>query len=164
MDTMAYVFYEAGLPLASLSTRGDFELRQKIPLEIKKTTTLLYDEETLLDDKSPNFKHDVIDLNDVVMNRYALRDYSADYKPRYISSTRELSSQWLSSVNASGDPNEERRYFSYTMIIDIPTQEISFIPTFSDVIKDAWIKYLSIFTLLCVLLRELSSFVYRNQM
>lgn len=160
---MAYVSYESGLPMASLSTRGDFELRQKYPIEIKKTTTVLYDEEKLLDDKSPMFKNNVIDLTSMVMNRYAHRDYSADYKPRYISSTRgALSSQSLSGVNASEDG--DRPYFSYTMIIDIPTQEISFIPTFSDVIKDAWIKYLSIFILLCLLLRELCSFVYRNQM
>lgn len=164
MDTMAYVFHSSGLPLSSLTTRGDIALRQKYPLEIRKTETVLYDNEKMLDDTSAFFKHDVTDITEMVMDRYAQRDYAAEYKPRYISSTRALSSESLSDDIGSDDPHKERYYFSFTMMIDIPTQDISYIPTFSDVIKDAWIKYLSVFILLCVLLRQLCSIVYSNQM
>ena len=162
MESMAYISQDSGLPLSSLTTRGDVIFRQKFPIEIKETPSILYDNEKILDDKdTSSFKQDVFDISKIVMERYTKRDFAAEYQPRYVSSTKALLSSSLSMPVSSAS---EQHYFNLTMIIDVPTQEVCFIPTFSDVIKDAWIKYLSLFFLISILLRQLCGVVYSNQM
>jgi len=158
MESLAYTSYDSALPLSSFTTQGDLIFRQRTPLEIREKTSFLYDKEELTDEAAASFRLDESDLSIVVLERYAQRDFATDYHPRFVSSKKALfdSKRHISS--------QKQQHFNFTMVIDIPTQEITYIPTFSDIMKDAWIKYVSIFVLVCLLLRQLCSVVYYHQM
>ena len=54
--------------------------------------------------------------------------------------------------------------FNLTMVLRVPIQDITYTPTASEVLKDAWLKYLAIFVVVKYLLEYFSSFVAYNQL
>mmetsp|Transcript_38727 Transcript_38727/g.60518 ORF Transcript_38727/g.60518 Transcript_38727/m.60518 type:complete len:108 (-) Transcript_38727:234-557(-) len=55
----------------------------------------------------------------------------------------------------------ERQSFSFnlTAVLQIPIEQVSYTPDISEVLKDAWIQYLSMAVVVGFLLQRLSSFV-----
>jgi hypothetical protein len=48
--------------------------------------------------------------------------------------------------------------------IKVPQQEISYIPPLMEVLKDAWVKYVSVFVLCWLLLERVKSFAFRQHL
>ena len=54
--------------------------------------------------------------------------------------------------------------FNLTMVLRVPQQDVLYTPTASEVLKDAWLKYLAIFVVVKYLLEFFASFVAYNQL
>jgi transmembrane protein 231 len=54
--------------------------------------------------------------------------------------------------------------FNLTMVMRIPEADVRYTPTASEVLKDAWVKYLAIFVVVKYLLEKLCAFVFYNQL
>ncbi len=57
-----------------------------------------------------------------------------------------------------------QKYFNATFVIRIPEQSVRYIPGVSEVLKFAWIQFMSFFIITTFLLHRLTSFVFRNQL
>ena len=50
------------------------------------------------------------------------------------------------------------------MKVEIPEQEVLYIPTLMGVLKDAWVKYLPVVILCWLLLERVKSFAFRQHL
>lgn len=56
-----------------------------------------------------------------------------------------------------------QNYFNVSMSLRVPLQPVVYTPATSQVLKVAWIQYISFFLLVAFLLLSLNSFIYRHQ-
>lgn len=63
-----------------------------------------------------------------------------------------------------GNADNGRPAFNLTLSLRIPAANVLYTPTASEVLKDAWIKYLSLFVVIAYILHQLCSFVFHNQL
>ena len=55
------------------------------------------------------------------------------------------------------------RSFNATVVMRIPYQDIKYIPSVSEVLKLAWIQYISFFIVVAFVLFRMNSFIFRHQ-
>ena len=87
---------------------------------------------------------------------YRNRNNTMDY--------HELYKVWSPAPPPIDGPFGVREEFNFTMVMRIPEMEILYTPTASEVLKDAWIKYLALFVVVKYLLEKLCAFVFYNQL
>ena len=143
-ESVAYTTFGSSLPLSGYDSRGTLELRQAKPLGIRDYSSTLYAEETpLVNDSTANI--------DQILEKYRERTVAVDYMEQYPIKTRANNS-------------EENSKFHLKMKIDVPEQNVMYIPTLVEVLKDGWVKYLSVFVLCWYLVETIKQFVFSNHL
>ena len=80
---------------------------------------------------------------------------SVSFTPTYKSTERDTNAPSIDQGN---------RNFNATITLRIPHQPIWITPSISEVLKDAWIQYVSFFIVNAFLLYRISSFVFRYKL
>ena len=153
MESVAYTSFESGQPLSGCDTRGSLELRQTKPLGIRGYFSELYSEQTPLVDTTTEGAPRAPESSIVasILEQYRERHVAADYVERYPIKSRAVDS-------------EEKGTFRFKMKVDIPEQEVLYIPTLMEVLKDGWIKYLSVVVLFWLMLERVKRFLFRENL
>jgi hypothetical protein len=151
MESVAYTSVESGAPIGGFNSAGSLMLRQKNPLGIRSYFSNLYAEDTplvgIID--APSARR-VTDSNiGRVLEKYREREVVADYVQRYPIKTRGMNSG-------------EAGTFHLKMKVDIPDQEILYISTLPEVLKDGWVKYLSVVILCWFFIERMKGFALCN--
>ena len=152
-DAMVYVAHDSGLAGSGLFVNGDLNLIQRYPIEIRDQSSTLYAYEPLLDEQSGSTQIDVSVIKNIV-EKYSRRLYANVRMDNILS-------LWSRAMDTSSTNDGQ---FNFTLTINIPEQGVRYIPKAADVLKDAWIKYLSLFVVVSYLLRSFCSFVFNHQM
>eukprot|EP00632_Arachnochrysis_sp_CCMP2950_P014664 CAMPEP_0185695460 /NCGR_PEP_ID=MMETSP1164-20130828/4537_1 /TAXON_ID=1104430 /ORGANISM="Chrysoreinhardia sp, Strain CCMP2950" /LENGTH=334 /DNA_ID=CAMNT_0028362319 /DNA_START=1 /DNA_END=1005 /DNA_ORIENTATION=+ len=157
METVAYVAHDAGLPGRAVFVDGDYVLRQTWPLRAKGGFALPYENTPLLDGDHPTDVTYVQTLLPRLLASYRARNTTMDFRSFY--------EVWSPSGAVEGaDVDQSSSHFNLTLNLRIPTADVLYTPTASEVLKDAWIKYLSIFVVVAFLLDRLCAFVFYYQL
>jgi len=143
-ESVAYTTFDSGLPLASYDSKGTLELRQIKPLGIRDYSSTLYAEETPLINESSSTNIGQI------LEKYRERNVAVDYMEQYPIKTRASS--------------KENSKFHLKMKIDVPEQNVMYIPTLVEVLKDVWVKYLSVLVLCWYLVETIKRFAFSNHL
>jgi len=151
-ESIAYMNHDSSLPGTSFATRGDLIFRQTAPLVLSDSLSSLYADEPLVGDGATSFSTRSTSI-DTILKKYSNREFVADYKERF--------SFWGKSGFDKTSTNDA---FNFTLTMDINEQQIDFVPTLPDMLKDFWIKYLSLFLLVDYLLRKILCFIFSHQM
>lgn len=150
MESIAYASVDSAVPLSGYDTEGDLLFRQASPLGVRGYKSTLYADETPLvrtDSQSASNSN----IGDI-LSRYRIRNVAADYVERYPIQKIDLSVQ-------------HARNFNLKMKIRIPQHEVvRYIPTLPEILKDAWVKYLSIVILCWLLLNRLKTFAFEHHL
>merc|ERR1712164_170649 len=109
-------------------------LKQKWPFRAKGGYYLPYKRFPLLDPSDHKIKLQETLLPNIIFG-YRNRNNTLDYQQTY--------KVWTPSP---GVPDNHGAYahFNLTMVLRVPQQDILYTPTASEVLKDAWLKYLAI--------------------
>lgn len=155
MESMAYISVDSDLPLSGYDTEGDLMFRQTNPLGVRGYKSILYKDATPLvqTDSSAAYHASNSNIRDV-LSRYRTRDVAADYVERYPIKSLDVGASLL---------NSEKRY-RLKMKMKVPTQKVYYIPTLMEVLKDAWVKYLSVAIVCWLLLDALKSFAFSHHL
>lgn len=146
MESIAYASVDSAVPLSGYDTEGDLLFRQASPLEVRGYKSTLYVNETPLV-RSDSQLASNSNIGDI-LSRFRIRNIAADFVERYPVRKIDLSVQ-------------HARSFDLKMKIRIPQQEIvRYIPTLLEILKDAWVKYLSVVILCWLLLDRLKTFAF----
>ena len=157
MESLAYIQHDGGLPASRFETRGDLVLRQNFPMRVRNTNTILYEDDSWLDDKAAfrSMGGEKLNIKDIV-RRYGARELTTDYSERYPIWGRDITS---GALGQEGNTN-----FKLKATIDVPRlQDILYIPTLYEVLMEAWMRYLSLLIVSVFLMRRLVQFVYARQ-
>ena len=149
METIAYVSVESSLPMSGYESEGSLIFRQANPLGIRGYFSTLYADETpLVNDAEQNLagRTENSNIGDI-LRRYKTRDVAADYIERY-------------PVIRNGG----NRTYNLNIKVKLPEQTISYIPSLMEVLKDAWIKYISILILFWVFLDRIKNFAFNQHL
>jgi transmembrane protein 231 len=153
-DTVSYVNHDSGTPMGSLLIDGDVILRQSTSLSTKGGYRLPYTDDPLLDiteDMS------IADVNiGTILSKSAARNLTTNFIPTYTYAVPMISPN-LADVGS-------QKFFNATMTMRVPVQKIVYIPSASEVLKHAWIQYVSFFIVVGFLLVRLTSFILRHRL
>lgn len=149
METLAYTSVESVTPLGGFDSHGLLMLRQTIPLGIRSYSSSLYVKDTPLVGLSDSAHTLCVTDSNIgrILKKYRERDVSADYIERYPIKAN--------TIEAGGT-------FHLKMTVDIPEQEIMHIAALAEILKDGWIKYLSLVVLFWLLLERIKRFAFAN--
>jgi hypothetical protein len=155
MESLAFMSYSSGLPGDSLFTSGDLLFHQNTPLPIRGGFVRLYDDDqdqsALLD---PRFSISAADSE--------IKTILASYSNRNFTTTLSQQFELWGRHTPSVIPMTTYQ-FNMTAKIKFPQQEILYIPAALEVVRGAWVAYLSMFVVVGFFLEKLSSFVYFHQ-
>jgi len=151
MESMAYVSIDSSLPLSGYDTEGDLIFRQRNPLGSRG-----YLSKTLYANETPLVRTDMYRASNSnvgdILSRYRSRDIAADYVERYPTKRLDMGE----FRHGSG------RNYRFKMKIRVPNQDIRYIPNLMEVLKNAWVKYVSVAILCWVLLDRFQTFVFSH--
>lgn len=155
MESLAYTSVESSLPIAGFDSKGSFVLRQSNPLGVRDYFSTLYAAETpLVDTIDSHATNRIMDSNiGRILEKYRARNVVADYVESY-----PIKIRGRPSVPGGADT------FHLKMKVDVPEQEILYIATLVEVLKDGWIKYLSVVVVCFCLLNRMKSIVFGCQL
>ena len=153
MESAAYTSVDSNLPLSGYDTEGDLIFRQVHPLGVRGYKSTLYEEETPLVKLNSEVYHVSNSNIGDILAKYRTRDVAADYVERYPVSTMDLDTT-----------TDENRRYSFKMKIRIPEQDVVYIPTLTEVLKDAWVKYVSVAILCWLVVDRVKSFVFAHHL
>jgi len=165
MESLVYIQKSFPLPSLGLSTFGNLKFRQTLPLPVREQISTLYVNSPLLEGKKKSKESKVIysarDTNiEQILQKYSKRAYTIEYEELYLN--------WKTNFgrlsNFSSNDEYEYKDFHFHATINYPLQEVRYIPTVLEVLKDAWIKYLSLAVIVGYFLNKISSFVFFHQM
>lgn len=148
MESAVHISYDSGSAGAGLYTSGNMVFTQTYPLPVKGGYVTMYSNTDLLD-PSKISRASEGDIR-TILEQISERNLTMTYVP-------ELT-HWTPVVDSASAST-----FTLTADIKIPTTDIVYIPTAVEVLRDAWIKYLSMFVLVGFFLEKLCSFVYFHQ-
>ncbi len=155
MESIAYTSIESIVPMAGFDSKGSLVLRQSNPLGVRDSFSTLYAAETPLIDTIDSLATKRTTDSNVghILEKYRARNVAADYVEQYPVKIRKRTSE----------PGEAGT-FHLKMKVDVPEQEILYIATLMEVLKDGWIKYLSVVVVCFVLLNRVKSIVFGCQL
>ncbi len=151
MESVAYTSVESGAPIGGFNSAGSLVLRQKKPLGIRSYFSNLYAEDSPLVGTIDTFPTRRITDSNIgsVLKKYRDRDIATDYVEHYPIKTRGMHS------GKAGN-------FHLKMKVNIPEQEILYIATLPEVLKDGWVKYLSVVILCHFFIERIKGFALCN--
>mmetsp|Transcript_18266 Transcript_18266/g.36532 ORF Transcript_18266/g.36532 Transcript_18266/m.36532 type:complete len:322 (+) Transcript_18266:156-1121(+) len=148
MESVIHIGYDSSLAGAGLYSSGNMVLSQAMPLPVRGGYTTMYESHELL------HKDKVVGASDgdirAILEKLSARNLTMVYEGDYSYWTPAPTSA-LSSV------------FKFVADIKIPTMEVTYIPTAVEVLRNAWIQYLSMFVVVGFFLEKVCSFVYFHQ-
>lgn len=154
VDTVSHLSHSSPLPIGQLNMDADIEFRQKWPLTAKGGYRVPYETDPLMPvDLSPTFTSaaEVSMIN--ILQKNAARNFSTGLKINY--ALADTATPYVANAQS---------YVNFTAVIRIPEQAVLYTPAVSEVLKFAWIQYISFFVITAFLLHRLTSFVFRNQL
>lgn len=143
MQSMAFIQHSSSVPGSQLFISGDLRLHQQIPLPHRGPHTA--------------YNVSVVETGSPFANSYDLasivRSYQARNLTTYLSCPTPV---WIigRAVNAPFQINAEVRY---------PLETISYRPGFWEMLKFAWIQYVSVLLVFLWLFKHIQTFVFQNQ-
>eukprot|EP01038_Epipyxis_sp_PR26KG_P013637 gene13637-18299_t len=154
-DSIAYFTYESMNPIANIIVDGDINLRQTIPLLVKGGFKSPFSVEgDIIPAKSDTSAYDVSISK--ILERNNARNLSMIYHTNFVNV------QKTSSMPSSIQPVYPQ-YFNSSITIRVLKQPIRYTPTASEMLKFAWIQYISFFAIISFLIFRINSFVFRHQ-
>ena len=153
LDTEAVVYVNDDTAVArnTLVALGELSFQQSHPLNLRHYDNGVFqgysDHSSVWNDSS--FAED-IEYSEIsnTMMRFSNRDYVASFEKETL-------------IWTSGNMN----YFNFTIVTNIPAgQEVRFVPMSVDIIKEAWVKYLSILLVIQYFVRAGLAYVLKKQM
>ena len=154
-DALAVYSYDGSIPLRGLNVEGSFILNQNDALLSKGGTYAPYLNSPLLpfvysrqvSGRSVSVKN--------VLSSYGSRNVTMQFVPKVQTATlfpdRPL---LLASHN----------FFNASIKINVPQQPIRYSPPASEMLKDAWIQYLSFFLVVWFLMYQINSFLFSHNL
>ena len=153
MDALAIVDASTGMPAASLSIAGDVKLAQREPLRVTNSYLEPYTKVPLWDE---SLGFDAIQLSSIV-DRYMQRNFTTTFDYQYPLWTTDLGFGSSAASPAS-------RSFDAAVTINVPSNMVHIIPATSEMIKVAWIQYLSILVVIWVIIRWARIFLFGQKL
>mmetsp|Transcript_17554 Transcript_17554/g.35761 ORF Transcript_17554/g.35761 Transcript_17554/m.35761 type:complete len:339 (-) Transcript_17554:152-1168(-) len=151
-DVLVYAATESSLsPISGYDSDGQLILRQSDPFSshVADRKTAAY--EPILSNEAEANATNTFKFADI-LKTYRARTVAADYVTEYPILHHDFS------------PDDENRAFQMKMKVKIPQQTIRYIPTLVEVLKDAWIKYLSVVIVCWYLMDAIKSFVFKHHL
>lgn len=143
MQSMAFIQYASPVPGAKLYINGDLRLQQRQPLRYQGLDT--------------TYNVSVINGTSPFASSYDLTNIISAYQDRnvttFLSNTNPI---WLVGRGTS-DP------FVINAVIRYPMETISYQPGFWEMIKYAWIQYVSVLLIFLWVFERVKIFVFQNQ-
>ncbi|XP_029464097.1 transmembrane protein 231 [Rhinatrema bivittatum] len=143
MQSMAFLQHSSPVPGSKLYVNADLKLQQKQPLNHRGLDT--------------RYNISVIDGTSPFASAYDLTNIIAAYRNRNVTTVlSDTSLVWLVG-RATDSP------FVIHAIIRYPAEVISYQPGFWEMIKFAWIQYVSILLIFLWVFERIKNFVFQNQ-
>mmetsp|Transcript_13721 Transcript_13721/g.16824 ORF Transcript_13721/g.16824 Transcript_13721/m.16824 type:complete len:343 (+) Transcript_13721:62-1090(+) len=158
MESLAYISYDSGIAGRGLTVRGDLMLRQSEPFAIRDDLSILFSDDPLVDIWATMSTTTETDIQNILFQDYAKRTVATDFIDRYSLWTRDFR-QHAKLI----DDQKTLPAFNLTVTVDIPNQQITYIPTPIEVLKDGWIKYISMLMVIGYLFQKVVHFVLFHQ-
>jgi len=151
-EALTYATSGSALPGRALWVAGDVLFKQRAPLKAKGGYVLPYENTPLLDPATVSFEQVQLPR---LLAASAARNYTAEFVEQY--------SVWSPSLGASTN-SPESYTFNFTLDMRIPPADVEYTPTATEVLKAAWIRYLSLFVVVVYLLDKVAAFIFYNQL
>ena len=158
MQGLVYIHHDGGLPGSSFTTSGDLVLRQNKPLgnlgqrqitELYPTNAIMHEFKAARSSSDCNI--------DALLARYEEREIAPYYSERVHFWHRN-------PTDKHSDQDGFDNNFNVKVTVNVPNlQEVVYISTLSQVLLDAWMRYLSILVVAVYCMRRLLSFLFSNQ-
>ncbi|OQR86224.1 hypothetical protein ACHHYP_10809 [Achlya hypogyna] len=127
MDAVALISHASPLPAISLYTVCDLELSVKSPLALTTEVQTPYASAAVLNVSN------IIHANDLRLERFVLAQNRRENK----AIVRQQQHVWIQDANGVAVAN---RVFVMNATINVPTADISYIPTFYQTLQTGWIQ------------------------
>ncbi len=150
LEAAAYLDYHAGVAGSALTADGDLLLVQRNALAVTGGYSEPYKMSPLLGNASyaPQSVEEI--LLPVLIDRYRSRNLTARYS--------NVMTAWTPATGDSGDQG-----FTARFTVRIPQQPVLYVPTTSEMLKFAWMQYLSVAFIVYVLAVYSADFVFSYQ-
>uniref|UniRef100_A0A8C5QFU8 Transmembrane protein 231 n=1 Tax=Leptobrachium leishanense TaxID=445787 RepID=A0A8C5QFU8_9ANUR len=143
MQSMVFIQHSSPVPGAGLYINGDLRLQQRQPLRHQGLDT--------------TYNVSVINGSSPFASAYRLTDIIAAYQERNVTTVLNTPSPvWLAG-RAASEP------FVISATIRYPVETISYQPGFWEMIKFAWIQYISVLLIFLWVFERVKVFVFQNQ-
>ncbi|KAL2094027.1 hypothetical protein ACEWY4_011339 [Coilia grayii] len=143
MQTLAFVQHSSPVPGSQLFVSGDLCLEQRVPLPHRGLHT--------------TYNVSVIDGNSPFASSYDLVNIIGEYQKRNLTTVFSCPSPVWTVGRAAEAP------FKISAVVRYPVEVISYRPGFWEMIKLAWIQYVSVLLIFLWVFRRIQDFVYQNQ-
>ncbi|KAG8437466.1 hypothetical protein GDO86_008243 [Hymenochirus boettgeri] len=143
MQSMAFIQYSSPIPGAQLYINGDLKLQQRSPLNHRGLDT--------------TYNVSVINQSSPFASTYALKNIISIYQERNVTTVLTVPSPLWIVGRAPSDP------FVINAVIRYPVETISYVPGFWEMLKYAWIQYVSILLIFLWVFERIKVFVFQNQ-
>ena len=150
-DAVSYVTASDPTSMGSLYVDGDIKVRQTWPLDYKGGYHLLYETDRLISEDRIMSAADLSVMR--ILGASASRNLSTVF-----SSTYEY------SLPPAGNTGIDLSTFNATLVLRVPKQAIRYTPGASEVLKFAWLQYISFFIVVAFVLFRLNAFIFRHQL
>jgi transmembrane protein 231 len=167
LESLVYVNHDAGMPGSSFRSRGNLQLKQDFPIGVRDEFSVVHSNDPLMDIDNDRLFMMVEKSNlEHILNKYESRTISTDYMERFRSWKTDVSSIGQEHIDGrNSESNDEERRFHFEITIEIPKmQEIVYIPGIVETLKEAWIRYVSIFVVVRLLVQSLQRFAFTYQL
>lgn len=164
IDSLIYAEKHSGLPGQRYETHGDISFHQGIPVRINEKASNLQPQK-LIETGNVSGRIDETTIKNI-MKKYLGRKFSTNYVERY--------SAWTNSPFAAindfqqdeldNGAEQKKSPFDFQITVDVPVQEVVYKPSLSEILSEAWTRYLSILVTWFYLLQYICSFVFTNQL
>ncbi|XP_051884472.1 transmembrane protein 231 [Pristis pectinata] len=142
MQSMAYVHFSSPVSGSQLSVIGDLKLHQREPLKHRGLDT--------------RYNLSVVSGDSKFASSFDLADITASYQDRNVTTVFANQYSVWTPVRAADAP------FIIKAVVKYPVEMITYRPGFWELIKTAWIQYVSILLLFLWVFEKIKIFVFEN--
>lgn len=144
MESMAYITYTSALSGSNFNTDGELKLVQKVPLPHRGSHT--------------TYNVSIIDDTGLIVENFDWSRILGSYKSRNIS-THFMDPYPVWKIGASSNNK-----FTINAKVTYPEELITYRPGIWQILKTAWIQYLSILVIFLFVFYHLNDFIFKNQL
>lgn len=160
LECAAYFDYSSGMPGGSFYADGDLILVQRHALRVNSGYSKPYKSDPLLGNASwaPTSSNDLLLPN--ILQRYRSRNLTA-HLDNVVTSWTPYGG--ANTVASSGKRTSAAHTFDASFVVRFPEQRVVYVPTTSEMLKFAWMQYLSVAFIVYVLAAYSADFVFKYQ-